>query len=211
MSESPRGSRLFSKIETREQAQKAINEVAYGLYILAAIQFILLYLLLHSKLALSDVVFMLSMGFILQRSRSRSVAIIITIYAVYISAATLATKIGISHEGGTNVFLAAIVAYAAYRGVVGTFVYHQHMNCRSDAKHIVILSIIASVLTIVVFFFTIFVGIAVGYNLDRDDDVNALGLVLLMTILATWLVVFNRFLPFTRRLRVLMPSPIAGS
>jgi len=211
MGESPRGFRLFSKIETREQAQKVINEVAYGLYMLAALQFILSYLFLHSEPILGDVIFMLLMGFSLQRSRSRSVAIVITIYAVFIFAVTLAQKIGVYHgSGGTNFVLAAIFAYTAYRGGVATFVYHRHMNSRSNMKHIVILSVLASVLTIVVFFVTIFVGVAVGYDLHRDDDTNALAAILIVAIPATWLVVFNRLLPFTRRFPVLMPSPIAG-
>jgi len=203
---SSKGSGWFSKIETKEHAERAIKEVSYALYVVAVID-ALIGLFWQGRSMILEALFVALLGFLLQRSKSRSVALVAAAYAVFVCGLTIAAKAGVYHgSGGTNVVLALIVAYTAWRGVYAAVLYHRWLGSRVNVKHVVILTVITIVATVVVGIAILFIAAALGYDFDRDEDSNAVGSMLLIGAVATCGIVFNRLLPFTRRLNVLRPD-----
>jgi multisubunit Na+/H+ antiporter MnhC subunit len=198
------GLRYFSKIQTVEQAEQAIKEVAYVLYAIAALQ-ALLGFFIYPRLAswTFDVAFAVVMGFILQKSKSRCVALVVAAYATIVALLTVAIGLGLyGGEGGKNIVLAAIVAYTAYRGVYATVRLHRWRNTKADRKNVAILTVIAVVLTAVVVLATIVIAVVLGYDLHRDTDTDTVGFALFFAVWMVWLLVFDRLLPVIRRLQV---------
>lgn len=206
------GLRYFSwNIQTVEQAEQAIKDVAYVLYTIAALRAVLGFFI-YPRVApwTFDVAFAVVMGFILQKSKSRCVALVVAAYATLIILVTVATALGLFEGGGKNVVLAVIVAYTACRGVYATVLYHRWRNTKPNRRNVVILAVIAVVLTVVVVFAGVVVFVVLGYDLGRDADAEDVGVALMFAVWIVGLLVFNRLLPFTRRLQVVKAKEAAA-
>ena len=200
---------FVSKIETVEQADRAIRGVSGTMYALAG-AFLLVVLFLSKPEYLIDVFFLVAMGFALRRSRSRGVALLVAAYAMFAGVHTLLVHLGWYSGRGANVFLAALVIVAAFRGVYATFVYHREQRTRANIKAVVLLSAISIVLSAIAYVVVIVVTLSAGYDLEQEADSTAVGAWLIVGMLLPWFLVFGRVLPFIRRLRVVTTGQPTG-
>jgi hypothetical protein len=144
-----------------------------------------------------DAIFMVVMALMLQRSRSRCVALVIAGHATFITLLTFAARAGLYQGDGR--ILALIVTVFAYRAVYATVVYQRLRNIRPDWRGTLILTLIAAAMTVVVAVVVFVIGAFNDYNFDDDSPAR---IALVRAIWAMWLLVFNRILPFTGGLRV---------
>jgi hypothetical protein len=199
--------RFTSKIATAEQADRAIREVTGTLYALAGLDFLLFVLFLRKPVFLLDVFFLLAIGFVLKRSRSRSVAVLVAGYAILTGLMALLARLGLyGGTSGTNVILGALVAFAAFRGVYATFVFQREQRTKANVKGVILLSVTSTFLSALAFAAVIVIALVAGYDLEQDADSNAVGPWLIAGIVLPWFLVFGRVLPFIRRLCVVRPA-----
>ena len=194
---------LFSKIETKEQAEKAIRYVSRVLYAVAAVDLMVYVLYLGKLVYVGEPVVLVHTSFVLRRSRSRSLAIVVAAYASFNGVWM------IYQAGGHSVPVSLIVLLTAIRGVNATWVYHRIQGTQTNTRGVVVLTAVAAVLTLVVLVGGSLLAAAKGYDLDKDSDSNAVGQMLLPFLAAPWFLVFGRALPFLRRIRV-TKAPASG-
>jgi len=111
---------LFSKIETREDALKAVRDCAGGFFVVAAIQGVLGTLLFPSMII--DAVLIAVLAFILRQWHSRFAAVVLLLMSLVILGTTVANRIGVTSQGGGNIFLAVLMVLVAFRSVQATFI-----------------------------------------------------------------------------------------
>lgn len=109
----------LSKIESRADALKTIKDASTGFFAVAALQTALSFLVGFSVLI--DAAIYAVGGFLLRRFNSRVAAVVLLVLALLGLAVTVANRLGGNLGGGSNVFLAAIVLWAAIRAVEATF------------------------------------------------------------------------------------------
>ncbi len=111
---------LFSKIETREDAVKAVRDCAGGFFVVAAIQGVLGALLIPSLII--DALIIAVLAFILRQWHSRFAAVLLLLMSVLILGTTVGNRIGVTSQGGGNIFLAVLMVLVAFRSVQATFI-----------------------------------------------------------------------------------------
>ena len=109
----------FSKIESRADALKTVKDASTGFFVVAALQAALSFLVGFSVLI--DAAIYVVGGFFLRRFNSRAAAVVLLSLALLGLGVTVANKFGENLGGGNNIFLAAIVLWAAIRAVEATF------------------------------------------------------------------------------------------
>jgi len=119
MAEAKKKSALTSRITTREDALATIKEASTGFFVVAAIMAALSFLIGFTVLV--DAALFVVLAFLVRRFHSRVAAVLLLLLAVADAAATVANKLGYDAGGGSNIFLAAIVLWAAIRAVEATF------------------------------------------------------------------------------------------
>lgn len=112
----------FSKIQSRDDAIKIAKDCGMGFFVVAAIQAAIGVWILPS-LIFDAAVFAIC-GFFIQKSFSRTAAVIALLLSVAAVITTLMNKVGASVGGGNNIILALIVFWAAVRSVESTFKLH---------------------------------------------------------------------------------------
>jgi hypothetical protein len=112
----------FSKIESRDDALKMVKDASMAFFFIAGLQAALSFLLGYE--ILFDAVIYAVGGFFLRRSNSRVAAVILLLLAIVSIGVTFANKVGANLGGGSNIFLALIVLWAAIRAVEATFKLH---------------------------------------------------------------------------------------
>lgn len=117
-----RKSGIFSKIETSDDALKAVRSTSAVFFVVAAIQAVVGFVL-DAGLWFDAIAFAL-FGFLLRRFNSRAAAVVLLLLAVLGLLVTFANKIGAGTGGGTNIFLAALVVGAGIRAVRATWKLH---------------------------------------------------------------------------------------
>jgi len=111
---------LFSKIETREDAVKAVRDCAGGFFVVAAIQGVLGALLIPSLII--DALIITVLALILRKWHSRFAAVLLLLMSVLILGTTVGNRIGVTSQGGGNIFLAVLMVLVAFRSVQATFI-----------------------------------------------------------------------------------------
>jgi Flp pilus assembly protein TadB len=110
---------MFAKIESREDALKTIKDCAYGFFTVAAIQAGLGYFFAPSLII--DAALYVVLAGIMIKWHSRVAAVFLLIIACFAVYMTVLNRLGMAAEGGNNIFLAAIILWAAIRSVEATF------------------------------------------------------------------------------------------
>ncbi len=110
---------MFSKIETREDALKALRDCAGGFFVVAGLQALLGALLAPSLII--DAVVLAVLAFILRQWRSRVAAVLLLILSVMILGVTVGNRLGVVSQGGGNIFLAIIMVLVGIRAAQATF------------------------------------------------------------------------------------------
>lgn len=110
---------LFSRIHSREDALKTIRDCAIGFFTVAVLQ-ALVGLFIFPGL-LMDAALLAILAGIMLKWHSRVAAVLLLILAGLTAYTTLLNRLGITDEGGRNIFLAIILLWAGIRSVEATF------------------------------------------------------------------------------------------
>lgn len=119
MADQKRGTGLFSPIVTRDAALKVIRSASFGFFIVAAIQGGV-GVFLSPDMLIDATLFAVLAG-ILLKWKSRIAAVLLLVLSVMAFIVTILNLKAIMAEGGTNIFLAAIVMWISVRAVEATF------------------------------------------------------------------------------------------
>lgn len=112
----------FSKIGSREDALKVVKDSSNALFVVAAIQAALAFIVGFS--VLFDALVYAIGALLVRRFHSRAAAIVLALLAVASAGVTVANRAGAHLGGGNNIVLALIVLWAAVRAVEATFKLH---------------------------------------------------------------------------------------
>ena len=118
-------SRFFGPIDTREEALKVVKESAIAFVVLGAISGSIALAMPQMRGLLWDAMLMILLAGALYQWKSRAAAVALLVLATLSAVVTVANMIGVMNKGGTNIVLALIVVWAAYRGVQATFALHR--------------------------------------------------------------------------------------
>jgi hypothetical protein len=113
---------MFSKLATREDAVKAARDCAYGFIAVAAIQ-----ALLGAFIApglLFDAAIMAVLAFILLKWHSRTTAVLLLLMSLLALGVTVSNRLGVTAQGGNNIFLAVLMVVVSIRAIQATFALH---------------------------------------------------------------------------------------
>lgn len=119
------GSKLFQKIDTREEALRVIGEAAKVFYVMAALQFVIGVVFLEYYSVFLDCIALLALGFLLKRYNSRFCAMILFLFSLGLSIMTILNMAKVTHVGGTNIFLALLLLYMSFRSIQATFTLYK--------------------------------------------------------------------------------------
>lgn len=119
MEEKEKKKGMFAKIESREDALKTIKDCAMGFFVVATIQAGLGYFIAPSLII--DAVLYAVLAGIMLKWKSRIAAVFLLVIACFAVYMTVLNRLGMAAEGGNNIFLAAIILWAAIRSVEATF------------------------------------------------------------------------------------------
>ncbi len=118
----PKKNSLFGKIESGQDALKTVRGASSAFFIAAGIQALMGLLLFPA--ALADAVLLAALAGVLMKWRSRAAAVLLLLVSGGQAAMTVLNRIGVTSQGGKNVFLAVIMFVAAVRAVEATFKLH---------------------------------------------------------------------------------------
>src|SRR5690606_8451023 len=110
---------MFAKLESREDALKTNKDRAMGFFGVAAIQAGLGHFIAQSLII--DAVLYAVLAGIMLKWKSRIAAVFLLVIACFAVYMTVLNRLGMAAEGGNNIFLAAIILWAAIRSVEATF------------------------------------------------------------------------------------------
>jgi uncharacterized membrane protein len=113
---------LFASIDNGAEAAKLVREASYGFLALAALQALVGMFLLPALL--TDAVVLAILAGALMKWRSRIAAVLLLLVSGVEAGVTVLNRLGVMHQGGRNIFLAAIMLIVAVRAVEATFKLH---------------------------------------------------------------------------------------
>lgn len=110
---------LFGKLDTREDALKAVRDCAGGFFVVAAINGLLGVFLFPAMLI--DAALLGGLALIMRQWHVRWAAVVLLLLSLFILVSTVGNRLGITSQGGTNVFLAVLMVIVGFRSVQATF------------------------------------------------------------------------------------------
>ena len=122
MSQPTKKNGLFSKIESRADAEKTVRDGAMAFFFVAGLQGLLGVFLAPSMLF--DAAILATLGVILKKWHSRVAAVLLLVVTGAQFGITLLNRVGATSLGGKNVILAVIMLIVAVRVVEATFKLH---------------------------------------------------------------------------------------
>jgi len=121
--------KLFSKIETEEDALNVIKDSSNGFYFLAALQATLGFVVSGPMILIDSILFVI-LGFSLRKYESRAVAIILLLLSLAALYSTMMNRI--YNTGGQNIFLAAVMVWASIRAFQATVALKKIRKAQKD-------------------------------------------------------------------------------
>ena len=112
-------SALFGKLETREDALKAVRDCAGGYFVVAAINGLVGAFLFPAMLI--DAALLGGLALIMRKWHARWAAVLLLLVSLFILVSTVGNRLGITSQGGTNIFLAVLMVLVGFRSVQATF------------------------------------------------------------------------------------------
>ncbi len=113
---------IFTKINCKEDALKIIKDSSLGFFFVAVIQAGVGYFIAPSLII--DAVLFAILATILLICKSRIAAILLFLFGGLTLSMTFLNKVGVTAQGGNNIFLALIIFWIAIRAVESTFKLH---------------------------------------------------------------------------------------
>ena len=131
MAEPTKKKGMFSKIETRDDALKAVRDCAGGFFVVAGLQALIGALLAPSLII--DAIILAVLAFLLRQWQSRVAAVLLLILSVLILGMTVGNRLGVTSQGGRNIFLAIIMVLVAIRAAQATFLLGGKLAARAPS------------------------------------------------------------------------------
>jgi hypothetical protein len=122
MTDEKKKSGLFSKIESRDDSLKTIKDTSMAFFFVAALQGVLGYFIAPSMI-IDAVMYAILAGALLYW-KSRVAAVLLLLLGGAAVVMTALNRFGVTADGGNNIILALIIAWAAIRAVEATFKLH---------------------------------------------------------------------------------------
>lgn len=195
--------RWFYKVESLEDAQEAMKAAYTSFYAIAGIQTLVILFLgttsdTNLLTHLLDPIFMVFMALLIQLRQSRTAAVLLLVYSIYIGLITMMARFGAPiGVGGKNVVLAIMAIYGAYKGVQGTYKFHVFSKTRTIWKNTFKQTGIIAAYSIS--YFVIISLLTIVPEVEALSD-NVLGSIILIPVFAIILLGSFHILPGTRNL-----------
>jgi hypothetical protein len=122
----PEKNQFIARIASLDDANAVVKQTAYGLWAVAAFQGAVGFFLNRSMLF--DATCYAVLATVLLRWKSRIAALLLLLLSGVVLTVTLLNKFGVVQFGGTNIVLAAIIAYSSVRAVEATFKIHGRLK-----------------------------------------------------------------------------------
>lgn len=121
---------FFAPLASRDEALKGVKEYSAAFYVIAGIQALIGYFL--APALIYDAVILAVLATALRLWNSRVAAVLLLIMSTLILGSTIMSRMGIEGMGGSNIFLALIVFWAAIRSVEAAFKLHGRFAENND-------------------------------------------------------------------------------
>jgi hypothetical protein len=207
-----RKSNLFEQI-TPASAESVILSIGKAWYVLAVLQGLIYGALAYfGKGPISDLidpVFCLIGGYFLRGRRSRSLAIVLLLYALACLAITLQSRFG-NGGGGRNVWLAFFVVIVGVRGVQATWVYHEGLGSRTIWRRVIgvyAATVLASALVLFAGLVAYYAAMEIWPGFSLAEDILGSAIIgLPISTVAGFMALLTRRYPFTMRPAAAQPA-----
>lgn len=187
------------RLETIEDCEKAIVDAHWFLLAMAGLMLVLGTLLGQFVKLLPDVIFMAVIALVLKKYQSRTVATLVFLYSIGICIVTFGNKLNMAFAkdfgGGTNIFLAILFVYVAYKTMIAAFKIFKFKNYAVSWKNF----FIKTVIFIVLFVATLFVSLILAIFIK---DTMLLGLLSSALMLLAAFVSYAGFFPMSDKLKI---------
>ena len=216
--------RWFFTVGRIAEANEATEICCRILYAVAAIQTVVLvtssYTLDTPLTYLFDPALQLLLAWFIHHKKSRTAAALLGAGTVYVFLLTLGSRIEIhivpGGMGGRNIILATIALYGIYKGLQGTFRYHQLSNSKIIGKNVWIMSGLFLLYNGLVFGIFILISLYLrlrqqefwGHGDEAFSNDAVGGVVILCMLLASASTAF-RILPWTKNKPLVARTPSA--
>lgn len=189
-------SRRFNNIE---DCEIFIKEAHWFLIAMAGLTFVFSILIQQFFILLPDVIFMTLLALLLKKYQSRTVAIVIFLYSIFLSIITFGNKLNLSYAkefgGGTNIFLAVIFVYIAFKTIQATFKLYKFRNYTISWKNFLIKTFIFIILFLILGFWAIIASIFV-------QNETILGLFVCIAVYLPMLIAYAGIFPKSNKLKI---------
>ena len=118
----PKKKGLFSKIENKEDALKVTKDASGGFFAMAGLQAVGSIFLGPSGLI--DAIVWASFAAMLRAWKSRIVAVLSLLMSVAVAVITMLNVLGVTHEGGGNMYIVIFMLLVSIRAVQATLLLH---------------------------------------------------------------------------------------
>lgn len=176
-----------------------INEAHWFLIAMAGLTFVFSLLIQQFFILLPDVIFMTLLALLLKKYQSRTIAMIIFLYSLLLSVITFGNKLNLSYAkdfgGGTNIFLAVIFVYIAFKTMQATFKLYKFKNYTISWKNFLFKTIIFIILFLIFGFLAIIASIFV-------QNETILGLFVCIAIFLPMLIAYAGIFPKADKLKI---------
>jgi hypothetical protein len=193
---------LSSPIESAADADALLVTLGRGLYAIAALQAVFGAFLAWqsgSAAVFGDVVFWLVAGFLLPRTRSRILAVMVLLAALGVAATTFGARFG-GGTGGKNIVLALLLVGVGVRAVIATVRYHRFQQSRVWWRNVAIFGALYGTAVAAVFVFGM-IGMAISEAIGFEWSDAAAGVWLMwfngLSVLIVYFIA-RRWLPLLR-------------
>lgn len=189
---------LSNPISSAEDAHSQIVSATKGLWVLVAIQAVLLVILgvlSDATLALNSTLDLLALAacaWFLPRTHSRVLSVVLVLIAVGALVASLLAKLGVI-DGGRNLILALVLFVASLQIARSAFAWHRFRPHIPVARNAFISCALATIYSMVALVVS---AIAAGVLLTVSDE--ALGAIALIIATLTMVAAFGGLLPGTK-------------
>lgn len=113
---------FFAPLASRDEALKGVKEYSAAFYVIAGIQALIGYF--AAPALIYDAVILAVLATALRLWKSRVAAVLLLVMSTLILGTTIMSRLGIEGTGGSNIFLALMVFWAAIKSVEAAFKLH---------------------------------------------------------------------------------------
>ena len=187
------------RFDNIEDCEIFIKEAHWFLIAMAGLTFVFSILIQQFFILLPDVIFMTLLALLLKKYQSRTVAIVIFLYSLLLSIITFGNKLNLSYAkefgGGTNIFLAVIFVYIAFKTIQATFKLYKFRNYTISWKNFLIKTFIFIILFLIFSFAVVIASVFV-------QNETILGLLVYIAIFLAIFIAYAGIFPKADKLKI---------